>query len=57
MVLQLCSTLGEMLSISADFSTSSEIKTSYTSGTVIVIKCKESFTVGRSSMLGSDAEL
>ena len=58
-IAQLCSTLGEMLLIPADFSTSREIKASYTSGTltVIAIECKESFTIGRSSMLGSDVEL
>jgi len=56
-IAQLCSTLGEMLLIPADLSTPREIKVSYTSGTVIVIECKESSTVGKSSMLGSDVEL
>ena len=56
-VAQFCSTVGEILSIPADFPTSSEIKASYTSVRVIVIKCKESSTVRRSSMLGSEVEL
>ena len=45
-----------MLSIPADFSTSSEIKASCTTVTVIVIEFKESFTIGRSSMLALNCE-
>ena len=53
---QLCKTLGEILFIPGDFSTSNETRASKTSVTVIVIELRESCIDGRLSMFGREDE-
>ena len=53
---QLRNTLGEILSIPGDFSTSKETRTSKTSVGEIVIELRELCIGGRSSIFGSDDE-